>query len=71
MGYQLLSINQLGAVYESLLSYRGFFAKAQGFYRRVFYAFDGLCYRKRTGCNYAGGALDIYSGGTINLGYAY
>lgn len=26
VSYQLLSINQLGAVYESLLSYRGFFA---------------------------------------------
>ena len=26
VGYQLLSINQLGAVYEALLSYRGFFA---------------------------------------------
>ena len=26
MSYQLLSINQLGAVYEALLSYRGFFA---------------------------------------------
>ena len=27
VSYQLLSINQLGAVYEALLSYRGFFAK--------------------------------------------
>jgi len=27
ISYQLLSINQLGAVYEALLSYRGFFAK--------------------------------------------
>ena len=26
VSYQLLSINQLGAVYEALLSYRGFFA---------------------------------------------
>ena len=26
MSYQLLSINQLGAVYEALLAYRGFFA---------------------------------------------
>jgi hypothetical protein len=28
VSYQLLSINQLGAVYEALLSYRGFFATA-------------------------------------------
>ena len=27
VSYQLLSINQLGAVYEALLSYRGFFAE--------------------------------------------
>src|SRR5690606_5149977 len=27
VSYQLLSINQLGAVYEALLSYRGFFAR--------------------------------------------
>ena len=27
VSYQLLSINQLGAVYEALLSFRGFFAK--------------------------------------------
>ena len=27
VSYQLLSINQLGAVYESLISYKGFFAK--------------------------------------------
>ena len=26
VSYQLLSINQLGAVYEALLAYRGFFA---------------------------------------------
>ena len=29
VSYQLLSINQLGAVYEALLSYRGFFAREE------------------------------------------
>jgi hypothetical protein len=29
VSYQLLSINQLGAVYEALLSYKGFFAKEE------------------------------------------
>ncbi len=52
-------------------SYSGFFAKITGFYRRFFYSFDGVCYQQRTGCNYAGGALDIYAGVALNVGYAY
>ena len=49
----------------------GFFVRATGFYRRIFFSFDGVCYQQRTGCNYAGGALDIYMGGKLHVGYAY
>ncbi len=51
-------------------SYRGFFARINGFYRRIFYDFDNACY-PISGCNAAGGALDIYKGGYLTIGYAY
>ena len=51
-------------------SYRGFFARVNGFYRRIFYDFDNACY-PISGCNAAGGALDIYKGGYLSIGYAY
>jgi hypothetical protein len=52
-------------------SYRGFFLRMTGFYRRIFYAFDNQCYNDSTGCHTAGGALDIYQGATILGGYAF
>jgi hypothetical protein len=52
-------------------SFRGFFARASGFYRRYFFSFDGTCHQQQKGCSYAGGALDIYLGVIIDLGYAY
>ena len=52
-------------------SYRGFFAKINGFYRRIFYDFDNNCYHSGLGCKAAGGALDIYMGGTLLVGYAF
>ena len=51
-------------------TYRGFFARINGFYRRIFYDFDNACY-PISGCNAAGGALDIYKGGYLSIGYAY
>ena len=41
-------------------SYGGFFLRVAGFYRQIFYSFDD-----------SGGAKDVYSGGMVNLGYAY
>ena len=51
-------------------SYRGFFARINGFYRRIFFDFDNACY-PISGCNAAGGALDLYTGGYLSAGYAY
>lgn len=51
-------------------SYYGFFAKIGGFYRRVFFDFDNACY-PALGCKAAGGALDVYMGGTFLLGYGF
>jgi hypothetical protein len=51
-------------------SYYGFFAKIGGFYRRVFFDFDNACY-PTLGCRAAGGALDVYMGGTFLLGYGF
>jgi len=52
-------------------TFGGFFLKVTGFYRRMFFAFDNACYKANTGCNAAGGALDIYKGVTLIGGYAY
>ncbi len=52
-------------------TFGGFFLRATGFYRRIFYAFDNQCYNDQTGCHAAGGALDIYQGAMILGGYAY
>jgi hypothetical protein len=52
-------------------SYRWFWVRATGFYRRVFYAFDNQCYKDKTGCHAAGGALDIYKGATLLAGCAF
>ncbi len=51
-------------------SYYGFFAKISGFYRRLFFDFDNACY-PQLGCKAAGGALDVYIGGTFLLGYGF
>jgi len=52
-------------------SYGGFFVKAGGFYRRIFYDFDNNCYNTNLSCKAAGGALDVYMGGSVLAGYAY
>ncbi|MCC6751013.1 MAG: hypothetical protein IT371_25375 [Deltaproteobacteria bacterium] len=52
-------------------SISGFFVRGSWFYRRYFFDFDGLCYRQTLGCKHAGGALDVYTGGAVNVGYAY
>jgi hypothetical protein len=51
-------------------SYAGFFVKLTGFYRRIFYDFDNTCLGV-TDCLGAGGALDVYLGGSVHAGYAY
>lgn len=51
--------------------YQGFIVRAQFFYRRFFFDFDRLCAIQNTSCGEAGGALDVYMGATINLGYTY
>jgi hypothetical protein len=51
-------------------SYRGFFGRISGFYRRIFYDFDNTCLNV-TECLGAGGALDIYLGGAVSIGYAF
>ena len=51
-------------------SYKGFFARLNGFYRRIFFDFDNACY-PISGCYAAGGALDVYKGGYLSMGYAY
>lgn len=50
------------------ISYKGWSLKLNGFYRRIFFDFDNACYPV---CNAAGGALDIYAGGYVMIGYAY
>jgi hypothetical protein len=59
VSYQLLSINQLGAVYEALLSYRGFFAE------------DDLCKvmpeRKQTRASDDEDAAEAESGGSTDM----
>jgi hypothetical protein len=52
-------------------SYYGFFLKVGGFYRRIFYDFDNACYHGQLGCRAAGGALDIYMGGSLLAGYSF
>jgi hypothetical protein len=52
-------------------NYAGFFLRAGGFYRRMFLAFTQKCYEANTGCRAAGGAIDIYQGGTLLLGYGF
>jgi hypothetical protein len=53
-------------------SYGNLFARIEGFYRRIFYDFDMTCRQNDTlPCKSAGGALDIYMGGSLQLGYAY
>ncbi len=52
-------------------SYGNFFLRANGFYRRFFYDFNNACFMSNLGCNAAGGALDIYMGLNLLLGYAY
>jgi hypothetical protein len=52
-------------------SYYGFFIKVNGFYRRIFYDFDNACYHGKLGCRAAGGALDIYTGGSVLAGYSF
>lgn len=51
-------------------SYAGFFVKLTGFYRRIFYDFDNTCLGV-TDCLGAGGALDVYLGGSVSAGYSY
>jgi hypothetical protein len=57
-----------GGVYAT---FGGWFIRVSGFYRRFFFAFDNDCYQKKTGCNAAGGALDIYRGMWVLGGYAF
>ena len=52
------------------VGYRGFFAKLNGFYRRYFFDFKGVCGLQKS-CNRAGGALDVYLGATLAFGYEY
>lgn len=70
-GYGASQTGALEAGAGLFLSYRGFFARLKGYYRRYFFAFDGTCYERQLGCSYAGGALDQYFGGLILAGYSY
>ena len=70
-GYGNSTTNGIEAGGGLNFQFSGFFADISGFYRRVFYSFDGLCYRQSLGCNFAGGALDIFLGLTVSFGYAY
>jgi hypothetical protein len=55
------------------VTFGGFFARLNTFYRRIFYNFTGRCYQGEaaTGCNLASGALDIYLAFGIYGGYAF
>ena len=53
------------------MTFSGFFVRATGFYRRMFFTFSNSCFEQGMSCNAAGGALDIYQGATIVAGYAY
>jgi hypothetical protein len=70
-GYGTSSTGGIGGDVGLFASYKGFALRAQFFYRRFFFDFDRLCAIQGSGCGEAGGALDEYIGGTINLGYLY
>jgi hypothetical protein len=57
-----------GGLYASL---GGFVLRVSGFYRRIGFSFDQQCAQQKTGCNQAGGALDVYRGLTVLGGYAF
>jgi hypothetical protein len=63
-----LGIDVSGGLYASL---SGFFLRVSGFYRRIGLSFDQQCVQQQTGCNQAGGALDVYRGMTAQVGYAF
>jgi hypothetical protein len=70
-GYGASQTGGLEAGAGLFITYRGFFTRLKGYYRRYFYAFDGTCYERQLGCSYAGGALDEYFGGLVLVGYSY
>lgn len=60
-------IDVMGGIFAG---YGGFFARLGFSYRRFFYNFDREC-AIQGNCREAGGALEIYTGGFLRLGYAY
>ncbi len=70
-GYGSSSTGGISGDLGIFVNYKGFMLRAQFFYRRVFFDFDRLCAHQNLGCGEAGGALDQYIGGTINVGYLY
>ena len=55
-------------------TYNGFFVRANGFYRRLWYGFapeECRTQNKNTGCKEAEGALEQLGGGFLRVGYAY
>ena len=55
-------------------NYKGFFVRANGFYRRLWYEFapeECRTQNKNTGCREAESALEQLGGGFLRVGYAY
>ncbi|MCB9558410.1 MAG: hypothetical protein H6707_20005 [Deltaproteobacteria bacterium] len=83
LGYGRAATVGLDATVGLFARYHGWFARLDGFYRRFTFTFNGDCYleavvdkdgkvvKDRRCGNYAGGARDVYLGGTLAFGYAY
>ena len=67
-GYGRSSTGGVEAELGLYTNYKGFFVRANGFYRRMWFDFDP---ESCTGCKVAGGAVDEMWGGYLRLGYAY
>jgi hypothetical protein len=70
-GYGSASIGGLDLRTGLELRVSAFLARAGYTYRRVWMSFDNDCYQNGSGCNLAGGALEVSSGFDLLLGFAF